>query len=170
MLRTHSYRTSEENIMNTLAPMLETHPRAATNHNLDLVAGTVEALGTCIQSCITCADACLAEENVQALIRCIRIDLDCADICNATARILSRQTGTVGDLVHQQLHTCLVACQACGDECESHGKHHEHCRFCAGHCRHCQELCTRLLGELSPSGMSLGDPTANPSESPALLP
>jgi hypothetical protein len=58
--------------------------------------------------------------------------------------------------VHAQLHACVVACQACADECEQHGSQMDHCRICAEACRHCQERCNFLLGDISSSGTAEG--------------
>lgn len=91
--------------------------------------------------------------------------MDCADLCAATARVLTRQTEVPSELIHAQLHACIVACQICGDECERHAGVHEHCRICGDTCRHCQERCNFLLGEISSSGLADG---SNPDESPAL--
>lgn len=128
----------------------------------------MEALEACAGICTSCADACLAEpDDVGQLRRCISTNLDCADICNATARVLTRQTETPNELVHAQLHACVLACQICGDECERHSDKHDHCRICADTCRHCQERCNFLLGAISSSG--LADAT-NADESPSMTP
>jgi hypothetical protein len=75
--------------MHHVTQMLEAHPQATAN----------EALTRCIEECFayaltctSCADACLAGEDVQELVRCIRLNLDCADVCDATGRVLTRQT------------------------------------------------------------------------------
>lgn len=151
--------------MKTIEMMLRTHPRPDLQHIEDY-AETLRAIATCAETCIACADACLGEpEHLEHLRRCIRLDLDCADICQATARVLGRQTETAGEVVHAQLHACIVACQACADECESHADMHDHCRICAEACRHCQERCNFLLGEISSSGTAEG---VDPDESSTL--
>ena len=153
--------------MKTIDLMLRSHPRADTQHTRDYVE-TLDAIEACAATCISCADACLAEsENLERLRRCISTTLDCADVCSATARVLTRQTETPNDLVHAQLHACIVACQLCGDECERHSEMHDHCRICADTCRHCQERCNFLLGEISSSGLA---DSSNPDESPAMSP
>jgi hypothetical protein len=151
--------------MKIIESMLRSHPRADPQHYSDY-AGVLDALSTCAQICTSCADACLGEPtDVGALRRCIRTNLDCADICATTTRLLVRQTETPNDLVHAQLHTCVLACQQCADECETHAAMHKHCRICAETCRHCQERCNFLLGELSSSGV---EETMQPGESPPL--
>jgi hypothetical protein len=83
------------------------------------------------------------------LRRCIRLNLDCADLCDATARMLSRQTGPHWELIWSAVQTMAMACQICGQECEMHASQHEHCRVCAEACRKCEEACNRLLNALT---------------------
>ena len=150
--------------MKSVERILKTHPRAGAVHVEELNNAT-DALLACIESCTICSDACLAEGHVDKLRRCIRATQDCADICSTTLRLTARQTETVAEMVRQQLHACLVACQLCGDECASHD--HAHCKLCAEACRRCQAACNRLMGEISASGVI---PSADPLESPTLLP
>jgi hypothetical protein len=151
--------------MKTIELMLRHHP-AIDAQKVGLYTEALGALVTCANTCTSCADACLAEaEHTEQLRRCIRCNLDCADICAATARVLTRQTETPNDLVHAQLHACVVACQACAEECDRHGDQMDHCRICAEACRHCQERCNFLLGEISSSGTAEG---FDPDESPTI--
>jgi hypothetical protein len=153
--------------MKTIAMMLRSHPRADRQH-ADSYTETLHALAICSQTCTSCADACLAEtEHLEQLRRCIRTTLDCADICTATERVLMRQTETPAELVHAQLHACIVACQICGDECEQHAEMHDHCRVCTETCRHCQQRCNFILGETSSAGTA---DNSNPNESPTFAP
>lgn len=138
--------------MKTIEMMLRSHPRADAQHATDY-AETLKALSTCAEICTACADACLGEsEHLEMLRRCITTDLVCADICRATASVLVRQTEAPNEVVHAQLHACVLACQACADECDEHSDQHDHCRICAEACRYCQERCNYLLGEISASG------------------
>lgn len=127
--------------------MLATHPRAGAE-----VDGALErAIGTlleCAQSCTACADACLAEDGVAELRRCITLDLDCADVCTTTARVLTRLTDAEQSLRRSVLQACVEACRLCGDECERHAEHHEHCRVCAESCRRCEQACREALASL----------------------
>jgi hypothetical protein len=151
--------------MKTIELMFRSHPRA-DQQRLGFYGEAISALATCINACTACADACLGEtEHLEHLRRCIRTDLDCADVCAATLRVITRQTETPSDLVHAQLHACVLACRICADECESHEDMHDHCRVCAEACRHCQERCNLLLGEVSSSGTAEG---VDPEESPTL--
>ena len=153
-------------IMKTLKQMLRSHPHADLQRD-DAYAAVAETLTNCAQMCISCSDACLAEPvYIGALRRCMRTSLDCADVCNVTARLIVRQTETSSELVHAQLHACVLACRVCADECSQHAKAHEHCRICAEICRHGQERCNFLLGEISSSGVE--EESINPTESPSL--
>jgi hypothetical protein len=143
-------------LMKTIELMLRDHPRA-DQQRATFYAEAIAALATCLTTCTACADACLAEtEHLHHLRRCIRTDLDCADVCGATLRVITRQTETPSDIVHAQLHACVLACRICADECESHSDRHDHCRVCAEACRHCQERCNLLLGEISSAGTAEG--------------
>ena len=137
--------------------MLRSHPRTDRQHTKDYAEALV-ALGACAETCTLCADACLAEtHHVESLRHCITANLDCADVCTATSRLLLRRTESPNDLVHAQLHACVVACQLCADECAEHADMHEHCRICADMCRQCQERCNFLLGEITSSGVAEED-------------
>lgn len=83
------------------------------------------------------------------LVRCIRLDLDCADVCAATGNALSRQSDQELGLTGALLDACREACRVCGEECERHAEHHEHCRVCAEACRRCEQACERLLAAMA---------------------
>jgi hypothetical protein len=127
--------------MHHVTKMLETHPQAVANEAL---ARCVEQCFACTLTCTSCADACLAEEQVQELVRCIRLNLDCPDVCNATGRVLTRQTSSEPRLARSMLEACAQACRVCAEECERHAHHHEHCRICAEACRRCEQACEDL--------------------------
>ena len=124
--------------------MLQTNPSSAVVDAPTLVE-CIEAYFDCAQSCTACADACLGEDDPKSLARCIRLDLDCADVCDATGRIVSRQTAFEPQMARAALQACAEACGLCGQECERHASHHEHCRVCAEVCRRCQEACDAVL-------------------------
>lgn len=128
--------------------MLDTYPRTF-NVDADLLAGTIEALIECANTCSQCADACLSESDVIKLAKCIRLNLDCADVCSVTSRSLSRQTEYDANLTRPLLEACAAACKSCGDECSSHAQHMEHCRICAESCRRCEQAGRQLLGAIS---------------------
>jgi hypothetical protein len=135
-------------IMTTTMPMLETYPKAI---NLDLaqLAGTIDALVACSESCTACADACLSEDMVAELTKCIRTCLDCADICGTTARVLSRHTGYDANISRTLLEACAMAYSSCAEECGRHADMHEHCRICAEACRTCEQTCRQLLASMT---------------------
>jgi hypothetical protein len=127
--------------MHHVTKMLETHPQATAN---EVLARCIEQCFACALTCTSCADACLAEEQVQELVRCIRLNLDCADVCDATGRVLTRQTSSEPPLARSMLEVCAQACRVCAEECERHAHHHEHCRVCAEACRRCEQACEDL--------------------------
>ncbi|MBX9246251.1 four-helix bundle copper-binding protein [Actinotalea ferrariae] len=128
--------------------MIDSHP-VGTDLDRELLARALDALHACAQACTACADACLAEEMVADLRRCITSDLNCADVCGVTANVLSRHTGYDSTVTRAQLQACVLACKACGDECEQHAGMHEHCRVCAEACRACEEACRELLATIA---------------------
>jgi hypothetical protein len=127
--------------------MLQTHVHPY-QHNLEAMVQCIEACYECAQACTSCADACLGEPDLQNLRRCITLNLNCAAICEATGQILSRQTDTDWNLLLSQINTCLAACKLCGDECQKHAHHHQHCQVCANACRRCEEACQRLTASV----------------------
>lgn len=134
--------------MTTTHEMLTTHPRE-TAFDAGKLASALDTLFDCAQSCTSCADACLGEQDVPSVVRCIRLCTDCADVCATTGRVLSRQTETEPELVRALLEACVRACAACAEECERHAGHHEHCRVCGEECRRCERACEDALTALA---------------------
>jgi Domain of Unknown Function (DUF326) len=132
--------------MHHVAQMLEAHPQATANEAL---ARCIEECFACALTCTSCADACLAEEDVQELVRCIRLNLDCADVCDATGRVLTRQTTAEPRLARSMIEACAQACRVCAEECERHAQHHDHCRVCAEACRRCEQACEELRSSIA---------------------
>ncbi|MCW5735476.1 MAG: four-helix bundle copper-binding protein [Enhydrobacter sp.] len=120
--------------------MIATHPHVHGKVDGSLVR-LIDFCFDCAQTCVSCADACLAEVTVADLRQCIRLALDCADICNATGSVASRRTGTNEDVVRRLIDACAEACLLCAEECEKHAGDHEHCRVCAETCRQCERAC-----------------------------
>ncbi len=131
----------------TTKQMLENHPNGAAVDG-DALAELIDSCLECVQACTACADACLGEGNVEMLARCIRLDLDCADVCDATAKILSRQVPYEPEMAQPVVQACARSVKLCGDECEQHAEHHEHCRVCMESCRRCEEACNWVLQSL----------------------
>ena len=134
--------------MTNTTAMLDTYP-GSFGFDAGQLAGALDALAECARTCNQCADACMAEDDPAAMVQCIRLDLDCADICTATGRVLGRQTGYDPAITRAQLESCVLACRACGDECQSHAASMEHCRVCAESCRRCEAVCRELLDTIS---------------------
>jgi hypothetical protein len=120
--------------------MIAAHPEVRGNTNNALIR-CIEECYSCAQVCTSCADASLAEDDVQDLRQCIRLDLDCADICNTTGRVATRRTGSDEEIIRRMLDICAAACLLCGEECQRHASHHEHCRICAEACQRCKQAC-----------------------------
>lgn len=114
----------------------------------DTLATSIDALKDCAQTCAADVDADLGEPDVTEMVKCIRLCLDCADICTATVRITGRLGEYEAAVTRPLLEACVAVCAACGDECEQHAFHHEHCRVCASACRQCEQACQRLLAAL----------------------
>jgi hypothetical protein len=110
------------------------------------VAAAIDDCLRCLQSCTTCANADLAEDDVREMRTCIARCLTCADVCDATARLLSRPAYAEPAVIHPLLQACVRSCVACAEECARHAHHHVHCRLCERVCRACVESCTALLG------------------------
>ncbi len=125
--------------------MLDDHPSIDDKTDVAALRECIEACFECAQACTACADACLAEDHVEMLRQCIPLNLDCADVCEATGRVLLRRTAESIDLRRAMLAACVVACRACGDECERHAAEHRHCATCAEACRRYQRACSVLL-------------------------
>lgn len=127
--------------------MLSTHPAVRGTPDAAVVR-CIEQCLDCGQTCILCADACLAEEMVRELRRCISLNHDCADICGATARILGRRVDPDARVQHLALQACAEICRTCAEECDRHAGMHEHCRICAEACRDCQRACEAVMNTL----------------------
>jgi hypothetical protein len=124
--------------------MLGAHPSAPAGDDQLLIRCIEECLA-CTQTCTSCADSSIAEDDVDPMRLSIRLCLDCADVCDATGRIAARLTGRPSAPITTVLEACVDACRRCGDECEKHAKHHEHHRLCADECRRCEAACRALI-------------------------
>ena len=127
--------------------LLDTYP-GTVNVDANLLASAIDALSDCAQACIADVDADLSEQNVTEMVTCIRLCLDCADVCSATLGMTSRQASYDANVTRPLLQACVAICKSCGDECERHGKMHEHCRVCGQACRRCEQACRQLLAAL----------------------
>ena len=124
--------------------IIGTHPDVKGQINQALIRA-IEECYDCGQSCISCADACIGEQEVTRLRQCIRLNLDCADICFAAGAIATRRTGSNEEIIRSTLENCMLACRLCADECQKHAQSHEHCRICAEACRSCEQACQQAV-------------------------
>ena len=124
--------------------MLGSYPGSA-NVDTALLAATIDALSDCTQACITDVDADLSEQDLAEMVTCIRLCLDCVDICTATAAVIGRPADWDTSVARPLLEACVAICKSCGDECERHAPHMEHCRVCLAACRRCEQACRDLL-------------------------
>lgn len=124
--------------------MIETVP-GGVPLGAEPVAAAIDACLRCVQSCTTCANADLVEDDVAEMRTCIARCLNCADVCQATARLLSRPADSEPAVVQLLLQACVRTCASCADECARHAQHHRHCAICESVCRACVEACTALL-------------------------
>jgi hypothetical protein len=131
----------------TVKEMINSHPQPSSLDR-DKLLRCIEDCVECATTCTSCADACLGEKDVQELVRCIRVNLDCADACEATGRVLIRQTASDLGVVRATIEACAVACRTCGNECERHAAHHEHCRLCGETCGRCERACNELVAAI----------------------
>ncbi|THF68356.1 four-helix bundle copper-binding protein [Deinococcus sp. Arct2-2] len=142
-----------QNTTSAVTRMLQTHPQIGQpSFDLDRLMECIQACFECVQVCTSCADACLGEtEHAGHLTHCIRLNADCADICDTTGRVLMRQTQPDMAVIRAQLQSCLVACKACGDECQQHAENMgmKHCEVCMESCRRCEQACQKMLDGLS---------------------
>lgn len=126
----------------SIAEMIKSHPDVAGSLNEPLALAVRHAM-FCSAICTSCADACLAEDDVGMLKQCIRTDLDCADVCDMLFKVATRRTGSNEALIQSALRLCIEACELCATECARH--EHEHCRRCAEMCRECADDCRKAL-------------------------
>jgi hypothetical protein len=127
--------------------LLDAYP-GTLNAGAGVLAATIDALSDCAQACIADADDDLGEENPSEMVTCIRLCWDCADVCTATLGVVTRQTAYDASVTGPLLEACVAVCNSCGDECERHARHHEHCRICEQACRRCEQACRELLSTL----------------------
>jgi len=127
--------------------LLDAYP-GTLNADAGVLAATIDALSDCAQACIADADDDLHEQNLAEMVTCIRLCWDCADVCSATLGVVTRQTAYDASVTKPLLEACVAVCKSCGDECQRHARHHQHCGICEQACRRCEQACRTLLGTL----------------------
>src|SRR5690625_7211206 len=85
----------------------------------------IHSLGSCINHCNYCADACLDEDNLDHMVRCIRLNRICAEACAAASQILAIHHAEVKNLIEY----CIKTCDQCAVECSKND--HDQCHACA---------------------------------------
>jgi hypothetical protein len=126
--------------------MLEASPTGVPLDAKD-VAAAIDACLSCLQSCTSCADADLAEEDLAELATCIALCLNCADVCDVTARLLSRPAHWQRFVIYRLLAACVRTCTESAEECHKHAHHHRHCAICEQVCRECIRACNAVLDD-----------------------
>jgi hypothetical protein len=130
--------------MTVTRDMLDAAP-VPIEHGAEAVAAAIDACMVTAQACTSCANSCLAEDDVANMTRCIALCDDCAEVCSATLRVLSRPFGADHLATERLLSACVQACSNCAEECHRHATHHRHCAICEGACRACLDACVALL-------------------------
>ena len=126
----------------SIRKMIALHPDVkASGHVNDPLGDAVHHAMYCAKMCLSCADACAAED--MDMTQCVRTCSDCADVCTATARLAVRRTGQNIDVLRAQIEACIRACEICAEECSKHDN--PHCNLCATMCRECAEDCRKAL-------------------------
>ncbi len=129
----------------SIRKMISLHPDVvASGHTNQALGDAVHHAMYCAKMCLSCADACAAEEMDMA--QCIRLCSDCADVCEATTRLGLRRTGHNEKILVEMLEFCARTCDECAAECEKHD--HEHCKLCAQICRECANDCRNAAASL----------------------
>ncbi|MES2146284.1 MAG: four-helix bundle copper-binding protein [Pseudomonadota bacterium] len=124
----------------SIRKMIALHPDVVKSGHVNQALGdAVHHAMYCAKMCLSCADACAAEDMDMA--QCIRLCSDCSDVCEATTRLGLRRTGGNESILAEMLRFCARVCDECAAECEKHDT--EHCRLCAQMCRECAEDCRK---------------------------
>ena len=129
----------------SIRKMIALHPDVQGHVNHPLGDAVHHAM-YCAKMCLSCADACTAEE--MDMTQCVRSCLDCAEVCDTTARLGLRRSGSNELVLREMLEFCARVCDLCAAECEQHD--HEHCRLCAQMCRECAEDCRTAAATIKP--------------------
>jgi hypothetical protein len=127
----------------SIRKMIALHPDVQGHVNHPLGDAVHHAM-YCAKMCLSCSDACTAEE--MDMTQCVRSCLDCAEVCETTARLGLRRSGSNELVLREMLEFCARVCDFCAAECEKHD--HEHCKLCAQMCRECAEDCRKAAATI----------------------
>ena len=128
----------------SIRKMISLHPDVDGHQNQPLADAVHHAM-YCAKMCLSCADACLAED--MDMTQCVRTCSDCSDVCEATARLGARRSGSNEAVLKDMLELCARVCDACASECEGHDN--PHCQLCAQICRETAEDCRNAAATIS---------------------
>jgi len=131
----------------SIRKMIALHPDVQGSVNQPLGDAVHHAM-YCAKMCLSCADACTAED--MDMVQCIRTCLDCAAVCDTAATLGLRRAGSNEAVLKEMLEFCARVCDACAAECEKHD--HEHCKLCAQMCRECADDCRKAALSITPEG------------------
>jgi hypothetical protein len=124
--------------------MLDASP-AAIPLGVSETTRAIDACLNCLQTCTSCADANIVEEDVDELRTCIALCLTCANVCDLMAQALSRPAQWDDVATFRLLQACVRTCTLSAEECARHADHHRHCAVCETACRASLQACTKLL-------------------------
>src|ERR1700733_10515936 len=101
------------------------------------VATAIDACLNCFQTCTSCADADLAEDDIAEMRTCIALCLNCADVSQLTGRVLSRPARSERFVGYCLLQACVRTCTSSYEHCVVHAEHHRPSAICEKVCRAC---------------------------------
>ena len=87
----------------SIRKMIGLHPDVAGHVNQPL-GDAAHHLMYCARMCLSCADACAAEE--MDMRQCIRTCLDCSDVCEGGAGTVSRPSSALISLGTSRARVC----------------------------------------------------------------
>ncbi|MDC0887352.1 four-helix bundle copper-binding protein [Altererythrobacter sp.] len=122
----------------SIKEMIQDHPAVDDDYN--------EALGQAVKHAMygaaiinSCADACLAENDVAERRECIRRCLDASDACTAFYRMASRRTGGNVSAIKAIGAATVIACEQCLEHCSMHDD---------AHCKRCATMCEEVIADV----------------------
>src|SRR6478609_24177 len=96
----------------SIRKMIGFHPDVVRSGHVNQALGdAVHHAMYCAKMCLSCADACVAED--MKMDQCVRLCSDCGDICDTTARLGARRTGANEHILVEMLELCARACEEC---------------------------------------------------------
>ena len=122
----------------SIKEMIQDHPAVGDDYTEALGEAVKHAMyGAAIMN--SCADACLAEDNVATRRECVRRCLDASDACTAFYRMGSRRTGGNVKAIKAQGAATIIACEQCLEHCKMHDD---------AHCKRCSTMCEEVIRDV----------------------